>query len=228
MTNTPDKSEMLLPCPFCGNDASVSDGSNGLHFRVICNKSACRAAGPLERCAVDAKDAWNTRASSRPADQAPDMVERVARALKECGRRASIGMSDCIWTDFAKVALQAVPAEVGEKESVYRDIFAEITAKAQPLCEDESDPEKITGYRLPVGPLHRAAGKTGFQMFNGEAHLARAVRDIDRLKTTLKQVKVLLISAASRDSHMAPEYERRKAREATDVIDTALKASGEE
>jgi hypothetical protein len=67
-------------------------------------------------------------------------------------------------------------------ERLCRDIFTEITAKAQPLCEDTSDAEKITGYRLPVGPLHRAAGKLNFQMFDGERHLAQAVARIHELE----------------------------------------------
>jgi hypothetical protein len=72
-----------------------------------------------------------------------------------------------------------------DKEALYRDIFAEITAKAQPLCEDGSDPEKITGYRLPVGPLHRAAGNLSFQMFDGERHLTQAVNRIHELEAEL-------------------------------------------
>jgi hypothetical protein len=64
---------------------------------------------------------------------------------------------------------------------LYRDIFAEITAKAQPICGDPDDPERITGYRLPVGPIHRAAGKLDFQMFDGEKHLAKAAAEILRL-----------------------------------------------
>lgn len=89
-TNTPDKSEKLL-----------HDESCPLHW--------------LPKGHAGAK-CW-CNASRPPADQVPDTVERVARALKECGRRASIGMSDCIWTDFATAAiaaLQAVPAASGE------------------------------------------------------------------------------------------------------------------
>jgi hypothetical protein len=52
--------------------------------------------------------------------------------------------------------------------TIYRDIFAEITAKAIPHTDPESDdPEMIDYYTIPVGPIHRAAGKVGFQMFDG-------------------------------------------------------------
>jgi hypothetical protein len=61
--------------------------------------------------------------------------------------------------------------------ALYRDIFAEITAKAAPVCDPSSDdPDRIRYYRIPVGPLHRAAGKLNFQMFDGEANLASAVK----------------------------------------------------
>lgn len=71
-----------------------------------------------------------------------------------------------------------------EQIALYRDIFAEITAKAMPVCDPSSDdPERVRYYRLPVGPLHRAAGELGFQMFNGEQYLKAAVDEIARLKS---------------------------------------------
>lgn len=70
-----------------------------------------------------------------------------------------------------------------ELVALYRDIFAEITAKAIPVCDPKSDdPERVRHYIVPVGPLHRAAGRLHFQMFNGEAHLARAVGRINELE----------------------------------------------
>jgi hypothetical protein len=80
----------------------------------------------------------------------------------------------------------ALPAAGEVREALYRDIFAEITAKAIPVCDPTSDdPERVRHYQLPVGPLHRAAGKLGFQMFNGEQHLVEAVKEIARLKAAL-------------------------------------------
>lgn len=70
----------------------------------------------------------------------------------------------------------------------YRDAFAEITAKATPIEFDPADPERITAYRVPCGPIHRAAGKLGFQMFDGERHLAAAVARIRTLTVALEQI----------------------------------------
>lgn len=70
----------------------------------------------------------------------------------------------------------------------YRDVFAEITAKAVPIEFDPSDPERITAYRVPCGPIHRAAGRVGFQMFNGEQHLTNAVAKIRELKSALEKI----------------------------------------
>jgi hypothetical protein len=71
----------------------------------------------------------------------------------------------------------------------YRDIFAEITAKAQPECADESDPERITAYWIPVGPIHRAAGKLGFQMFDGEAHMRELTERLESLEEALRELE---------------------------------------
>lgn len=75
----PDDEPMLKPCPFCGHKTpTISDNGRGLAFNVNCGNSYCRASGPLERCAIDAKDAWNTR---RPSTISED-VEAVADGVK--------------------------------------------------------------------------------------------------------------------------------------------------
>lgn len=91
--------------------------------------------------------------------------------------------------------------QADERLKLYRDIFAEITTKAVPICDPtNNDPERVRHYHIPAGPLHRAAGKLGFQLFNGEQHLANAVAEIARLKAlaspheeavreTLKQIR---------------------------------------
>jgi hypothetical protein len=76
---------------------------------------------------------------------------------------------------------------ITDQLKVYRDIFAEITAKATPLEFDPKDPERIIAYRIPCGPLHRAAGKLGFQMFNGEAYLMAAQERIRELEGSPKR-----------------------------------------
>lgn len=75
-----------------------------------------------------------------------------------------------------------------ELVGLYRDAFAEITAKATPLEFDPKDPERITAYRVPCGPIHRAAGKVAFQMFDGEQHLKNAVEKIAMLKAVLQEI----------------------------------------
>ncbi len=83
--------------------------------------------------------------------------------------------------DGYEAALEARVREVERERdearaanATYRDVFAEITAKAVPA--GDSDP--VRHYRIQAGPIHRAAGKLGFQMFDGERHLARAVADL--------------------------------------------------
>lgn len=101
----------LLPCPFCGSDASISDGDNGIHFRVICNKPACRAAGPLERCAIDARDAWNTRASSQAASDDP------------LGDGSDFGVTGEWWGQAASTDIPSVVASDAVVEKVARAMF---------------------------------------------------------------------------------------------------------
>lgn len=112
--------------------------------------------------------------------------------------------------------------QADERLKLYRDIFSEITAKAIPVCDQNSnDPERVRHYIVPVGPLHRAAGKLGFQLFNGERHLADAVNEIARLKAapphpaperplrhhaneTLEEQEYLLRSSAAQREALEP------------------------
>jgi hypothetical protein len=73
--------------------------------------------------------------------------------------------------------------------ALYRDIFAEITAKATALEFDPADPERIIAYRVPCGPIHRAAGKLGFQMFDGDKYLAMAIEKIRELEAEVAKHK---------------------------------------
>ncbi len=91
-------------------------------------------------------------------------------------------------------------SDASDQLAVYRDTFAEITAKATPLEHDPNDAGRITAYRVPVGPIHRAAGRLGFQMFDGELHLQNAVADIAKLKAALLSV------ATSTDTHWAQAH----------------------
>lgn len=94
----------------------------------------------------------------------------------ECG--AAI---DCVqsWNTRAPAQQKQDP----DLLATYRDIFAEITAKATPVCAPAGDdPDRVRHYIVPTGPIHRAAGKLNFQMFDGEAHLARAIADLARAR----------------------------------------------
>lgn len=91
----------------------------------------------------------------------------------------------------------------------YRDIFAEITAKAIPYCGDATDPDRITGYRLHTGPLHRAAGKLGFQMFDGEARMSALVERNRILVNALRELSDVADQInAEQDSQLSPEKEK--------------------
>jgi hypothetical protein len=92
-------------------------------------------------------------------------------------RAAGTECPDCKGSGY----INQTPSDA-ELVALYRDIFSEITAKATPLEFDPSDPERITAYRVPCGPIHRAAGRLGYQMFGGEQYLAMAVEKIAELK----------------------------------------------
>lgn len=91
---------------------------------------------------------------------------------------------------------EAAPAD---QLALYRDIFVEITAKATPLEFDPEDPERITAYRIPCGPLHRAAGKLGFQMFDGERYLGAAIARAEAAEADWQAAESQLAAAALRE-----------------------------
>lgn len=120
---------------------------------------------------------------------ASDLVERLWRLhMRGMSYASDTPAVNLLLADLSGGLSEAADtiAKLEADNARYRDVFNNITAKAVPICGDESDPEKITGYTLPVGPLHLAAGKLGHQMFNGEAHLARAVAEITQLREALR------------------------------------------
>jgi hypothetical protein len=54
----------LIPCPFCGSPrpAPVFNAEGGWHA-AMCQERDCLAIGPQREFEVEAKDAWNCRAS---------------------------------------------------------------------------------------------------------------------------------------------------------------------
>lgn len=130
MTNTPGKSE-LLPCPFCGGPAAAQN-YRPRSWGAGCISDECQWQRTAEAYAPSRQKAvelWNTRASSRPpADQVPDMVERLGETLHDLsdslrqigffsGERKYIARYEAVVSAFENLAaLQAVPAsgKVGE------------------------------------------------------------------------------------------------------------------
>lgn len=73
--------------------------------------------------------------------------------------------------------------------ALYRDIFVEITAKAIPVTSpDSDDPERVRHYIVPVGPLHRAAGKLSVQMFNHEAYMKDVVERLRQIEGRIEEL----------------------------------------
>jgi len=60
---TPADGEML-PCPFCGNDASIVRHDNA--FYAQCVEPRCGIEGPFRKTAAGASAAWNRRATPSP------------------------------------------------------------------------------------------------------------------------------------------------------------------
>lgn len=102
----------LKPCPFCCGEPWISDGGNGIHFRVFCGVTACQAAGPLERCAADAVSAWNVRALTHPTEQTDGAV---VEALVKC--RDKFREYECQHKAKAQVAERDPTISMGEYRS---------------------------------------------------------------------------------------------------------------
>lgn len=75
--------------------------------------------------------------------------------------------------------------------ALYRDIFVEITAKAIPVIDpDSDDPERVRHYIIPVGPLHRAAGKLSVQMFDHEKYMKNVVERLRALEVKVDELNM--------------------------------------
>ena len=61
-------SETLLPCPFCGGEATISDGGySGEKFLARCRELSCPAAsGFIRKTHDEAVAAWNRRSDAVP------------------------------------------------------------------------------------------------------------------------------------------------------------------
>src|SRR5688572_7024468 len=96
----------LLPCPFCGGEAVISDNNTGLVFYVRCKQ--CRSAGPAERCATDAAATWNTRSAlSYSEEPSPEMIEA---GVKEARKNMSLLPPSAIETIYRAMRKAAITA----------------------------------------------------------------------------------------------------------------------
>lgn len=96
------------------------------------------------------------------------------------------GARPCSPHEVFQTALSEMKRRLAGSSNEIRDIFCEITAKATPYGSGPpDDPERVMMYLVPAGPIHRAAGKLGYQMFGGEQHLAQARAEIARLRSDM-------------------------------------------
>ena len=74
--------DKLLPCPFCGGEATISDGGySGEKFLVRCRELSCPAAsGFIRKTHDEAIAAWNRRA--QPENE-PLTLDDICGALEE-------------------------------------------------------------------------------------------------------------------------------------------------
>jgi restriction alleviation protein Lar len=78
----PGEEKGLLPCPFCGAEASSYTRQSGNTSFVRC--AACGAGGPYSHDGFDtAESRWNCRPSAPPLEQIADMEKRIDACAEE-------------------------------------------------------------------------------------------------------------------------------------------------
>lgn len=87
----------LLPCPFCGGEATVDSDWPSAHC-VECEQ--CSAAGPFDETKEQAITAWNTRT---PDIQVSDLVSALKATTHEVE-----AMIPCVYHDITRDSMQAV------------------------------------------------------------------------------------------------------------------------
>lgn len=129
----------LLPCPFCGSEeAAECDNGRGLIFYVRC--SVCRSAGPGERCAADAIEAWNTRALSTPSAGFASGIEAAAeevRQLRDLVKRTE-GFLSSMLSGLEDEGDRIYLASTNQADDM-RDLCGDLQHAAFQIMEAESD-----------------------------------------------------------------------------------------
>jgi hypothetical protein len=193
--------ERLLPCPFCGHDAAASDGGNGLHFRVICNNSNCRAAGPLERCSADAISTWNTRAALEAGSGDGGLREALkpfADAIEEWGGDRAEPQKVSVWEhpiamlvsveDFWR-AYDAVRTALSRSDGMggMRPCYGERMPESDPIAEQFIERLKQT-MAADIGRFVRA-GRTPEQIVDGLLEIPEVRQAIELRAKGLTAIK---------------------------------------
>lgn len=125
MTARPMEEERLLPCPFCGGDASVEKAHHTELFYVGCANNDCKAdCGFAGRERDKITTAWNSRALLSLSAE----VKGLREALEKIARQTlSVDMSvdDQLGGDFegaynymiedARAALSPIPTQGDEQ-----------------------------------------------------------------------------------------------------------------
>ena len=197
----------LLPCPFCGSEASlgiVTEGGEanpdfGGHF-VQCNNERCHGCMGLRfACGDDPRpaliDAWNQRATPEPTT---DLVEQVARAIDDaCVEwqldHARKGLELARWDVpgdvMAKAAIAAMPdraALVGEAERSEKhrnDLADKITAQSVELGSLRT---QLAASQADVARLREGVADMANQMKIVGSHYNQAQEALDGIVADVK------------------------------------------
>jgi hypothetical protein len=141
----------------------------------------------------------------QPDQPAPEetLDEEVARLQKE---HLAGALAD---------ATRKYIAKLQQQRDMWRDCFEEITAKTTPYGSGPpDDPERVTRYIIPAGPLHRAAGKTGVQAFG----MQDRIRELEEaLRGALNAMQASLAALAVATSDSVPRLQER-----TKLVDAAI------
>lgn len=80
-TPKPDAAPELLPCPFCGGQATIRASPHDAVFFVKC--VPCHACSTTGNTRNDVIAAWNRRPTPAPPNTVPDAAERAAKAIAD-------------------------------------------------------------------------------------------------------------------------------------------------
>jgi hypothetical protein len=143
---------------------------------IVVWRNLTNAAKLMRSCVGLRRERDDLRARLASVERERDEARAEVEALAETGYK------NAVLADVAHAQVQALTEKLERANAAndtWRSCFEEITAKATPYGSGPSDdPERITSYIIPAGPLHRAAGKTGCQSFGFTEALQQYYRDM--------------------------------------------------